>query len=786
MDDSMRRNYGNISLAEDEEEEGLLFDNVGIDTLEFDSQWCLVGRFLTDRSLDYMAMQHKMASLWRPGRGMTVKELDPNLYLFQFYHEIDIERVIEGSPWTFDRVPLIFARLKERDDPRSVVLNKIDFWVQLHGLKTGFMSEIVVKQLGNYIGTFVESDKNNFMGLWRDYLRVRVTIQVDQPLKRKKKLQLMNGLVCYAHFKYEDLSTFCFICGILGHSERFCEVIFTTPPHMIKKYYSLELKAEPQRRRQHSIGAKWLREGPEVGSSSSGSQCERDKSGVSNYNGEQLMEDLMCDENQLRSERIRSPLIKEGSNANMHKVGNEMDFSINGNHLGQTESNEENELVVLENKRGKMLSKDLVDDSHDQDATQNWKKGSTGDLPESMESRMINLRRNTWDLLQSLVDAYPTPWCVIGDLNNIMHQSDQRGGRGYPRWLLDGFRNTVERCGLTDMELLGHRYTWERGRGTRRWVEIQLDRALVSTNWYTIFPQSRLINLESSPSDHNPIFLELECPPAFVQNYNFKFENAWLKDALCYEIVKSCWNDDNNSDIFAKINSCAIALAPWGKEITGNFNKRIKKCRAELKLLKNKRDELSVSKYSEVKKKLFTILDQKEAFWKQRFKQFWLKGGDQNSKYFHRAASNRRSHNRIIKLRNNNGDWVEWGHGLEGVIVQHYSSLFLTSGADFDEVIDCIQTRVSDHMNEELNQPVSEVKKAVFDMHLDKSPGFDGMTPAFYQKCWGIVSKEVVCLVQQFFTTGEFAPGCCEANVVLIPKKKRPESMADLLSRPEP
>ncbi|KAF4354119.1 hypothetical protein G4B88_017004 [Cannabis sativa] len=83
------------------------------------------------------------------------------------------------------------------------------------------------------------------------------------------------------------------------------------------------------------------------------------------------MEDLMCDENQLRSERIRSPLIKEGSNANMHKVGNEMDFSINGNHLGQTESNEENELVVLENKRGKMLSKDLVDDSHDQDATQN-------------------------------------------------------------------------------------------------------------------------------------------------------------------------------------------------------------------------------------------------------------------------------------------------------------------------------------------------------------------------------------------------------------------------------
>lgn len=35
---------------------------------DIQEELCLVGRFLTNRSLDFPAMQHKMASLWQPGR----------------------------------------------------------------------------------------------------------------------------------------------------------------------------------------------------------------------------------------------------------------------------------------------------------------------------------------------------------------------------------------------------------------------------------------------------------------------------------------------------------------------------------------------------------------------------------------------------------------------------------------------------------------------------------------------------------------------------------------------
>lgn len=118
-----------------------------------------------------------------------MKEIEPNRYIFLFYHEVDIKRVIEGSPWIIGRFQLLFERLRLEDNPRAVVINRLELWVQLHGMDLGFMSHMNVKDVGNYIGKFVESDPNNFVGVWRDYLRIRVSISIDKPLKRRMRLK---------------------------------------------------------------------------------------------------------------------------------------------------------------------------------------------------------------------------------------------------------------------------------------------------------------------------------------------------------------------------------------------------------------------------------------------------------------------------------------------------------------------------------------------------------------------------------------------------------------------
>lgn len=255
----MEESFAMIRI-EDEEDGGIVYEGEDETHADIDVRWCLVGRFLTESTIDFQAMQHKLAALWRTGRGMYVKELQPNRYIFQFYHEVDIKRVLDGSPWTFGRFHLVLERLKKGDNPRTVSLNNILLWVQIHDMDPGFMSLRVVQDIGNYIGKFVESDSNNFIGVWREYLRVRVLLSIEKPLKRRMKLRRSGGQWCWANFRYEGVPTFCFICGFIGHNEKFCEKLFDTPFKQIEKPYGVWMRAEP-RRRNYTEGSKWLKQG---------------------------------------------------------------------------------------------------------------------------------------------------------------------------------------------------------------------------------------------------------------------------------------------------------------------------------------------------------------------------------------------------------------------------------------------------------------------------------------------------------------------------------------------
>lgn len=190
---SITQAMNNISL--EDEEEGILAIEDEIPTegdpvsYGFDAKLCVVARFISEGRVDFPAMQQTLAALWKPGKGVYIKELDTNFFLFQFYHEIDIKRVMEGCPWSFNRKALIMARPKDGDNPRNEELNTLDLWIQIHDLKAGFMSEKIIKQVGNYIGTFIESCPSNFVGVWREFMRVRVRIDLSKPLKRRMKLR---------------------------------------------------------------------------------------------------------------------------------------------------------------------------------------------------------------------------------------------------------------------------------------------------------------------------------------------------------------------------------------------------------------------------------------------------------------------------------------------------------------------------------------------------------------------------------------------------------------------
>lgn len=78
---------------------------------------------------------------------------------------------------------LILKELKPRENPRAVELTHMEIWIQVHNLHSCFMSQTIARTVGEYMESFVSSNEKNFTGFWKEYMRVRVSIDVRQPLR---------------------------------------------------------------------------------------------------------------------------------------------------------------------------------------------------------------------------------------------------------------------------------------------------------------------------------------------------------------------------------------------------------------------------------------------------------------------------------------------------------------------------------------------------------------------------------------------------------------------------
>lgn len=56
-----------------------------------------------------------MADIWRPGKGVTIKDLEQERFWFQFHHQLDLDRIIKGGPWSFDNYMLVLKGVTPGD-----------------------------------------------------------------------------------------------------------------------------------------------------------------------------------------------------------------------------------------------------------------------------------------------------------------------------------------------------------------------------------------------------------------------------------------------------------------------------------------------------------------------------------------------------------------------------------------------------------------------------------------------------------------------------------------------
>ncbi|KAL5540880.1 hypothetical protein UlMin_043272 [Ulmus minor] len=329
-----------------------------------------------------------------------------------------------------------------------------------------------------------------------------------------------------------------------------------------------------------------------------------------------------------------------------------------------------------------------------------------------------SLRTQFWNLLKRLGDSSPMSWLCGGDLNEILFGHEKQGPK----------------------------YTWNK-RMKAGLVQERLDRMLGNSGWLDLFPNSLVHHLSLRGSDHRPLLVEILRAEETTnigkiwKQGQFHFEEAWVDEVECSNIIKDHWNGRPASSldrVADKLRLCATDL----------------------------------SKYKE------------ERYWKQRSKDMWLKCGDRNSNFFHQKASARKSKNTITGLLDNKEKWCDEEAGLAHIIENHFETLFSSSSpssVDFNRVLASIERKVTPQLNDQLEQAfdAKDVKTAVFQMAPTKSPGADGMSAIFYQKFWPIIGDDITsaCLG---FTNGELPLGSINETIItLLPKIKNPTRISE-------
>uniref|UniRef100_A0A803QP51 Reverse transcriptase domain-containing protein n=1 Tax=Cannabis sativa TaxID=3483 RepID=A0A803QP51_CANSA len=154
---------------------------------------------------------------------VTVSKMHSELYLLTLGCAGDKLRLMEGEPWHYNNFLIVLHSLTALHNVSKEDLNKVQIRVQVHRLPFLSKSCALACKIGEWIGEYIDVHEDSLHEGWGSFLRVRVRLDIHQPLMRGKLVKLPHIRdEHWLEFRYENLPTFCFHCGCLGHPFERC------------------------------------------------------------------------------------------------------------------------------------------------------------------------------------------------------------------------------------------------------------------------------------------------------------------------------------------------------------------------------------------------------------------------------------------------------------------------------------------------------------------------------------------------------------------------------------
>lgn len=109
--------------------------------------------------------------------------------------------------------------------------------MQAFDVPKGFISGNIMKNIGMYIGKYVKVDPVSLDGSWKQYVRIRVTLDIQKSLKRRMKSRGRGVHGAGSNLFMKEWSIYVSYVGLLDIQE--CGVMYANPGKEIEKTYGV-------------------------------------------------------------------------------------------------------------------------------------------------------------------------------------------------------------------------------------------------------------------------------------------------------------------------------------------------------------------------------------------------------------------------------------------------------------------------------------------------------------------------------------------------------------------
>nr|GEY04183.1 RNA-directed DNA polymerase, eukaryota [Tanacetum cinerariifolium] len=346
-----------------------------------------------------------------------------------------------------------------------------------------------------------------------------------------------------------------------------------------------------------------------------------------------------------------------------------------------------------------------------------------------------------WDYLINVLNPWEGGVIMMGDFNEVRHKS-ARFGSVFNAHGADLFNSFIANAGVK-----------------RSCFRRQRDRYLSN---------HRPILLRESVFDYGPI--------------PFCFFHYWLEIDDFNNPVNDTWRmapgDNSNGlcNLMMKLRFFKSKIKEWKSGHKCPLKSDLSRLNADLKALDDvidstKGSDDSISKRVDLVNSIHNINKTLASVLAQKAKVKWSVEGDENSRFFH-GILNKKSCQSNVRGVMADGIWIDKPELVKGEFFKHFSHRFDKPSAHRARIDVNFENTLSSDQIECLECDVTkgELKRAVWDCGVDKSPGPNGYTFGFYRHFWTTIEDDVFGAVNHFFTYGDFPIGCSSSFIALIPK----------------